>query len=350
LPRRGPLRTTACGFRRTGLKQAPPARSARSSSVPQGRPLVRSPPRRRLTCPRVLTLTDVDFGVHLTTSAPFRVRARARIRPVIRDGGGGTSHGCPGFPLPFGHRHSLPGHPVPAGELGLPCGRLTGPCCQGRTPTGLPRSARMSCGRGGCPLYPGDCGARTAGRSSPAAARRLAAARPCTPVQQPTTGGFLSRGIIKGSRSFTRPAFPSPVAPGWNRSPRAFPPGLHTPPLPAAHAGVGTGIVGTCLSYVTISWSSSPRSHSPRATSCRTDLIRACVRHEALSFTDGGERPSISSPSWRWGEAGGSLIRGSPGRAGAASTKSRRFSTAGWAGRGERDGKVYARNRLRYAS
>ena len=129
---------------------------------------------------------------------------------------------------------------------------------------------------GGCPLYPGDCGARTAGRSSPAAARRLAAARPCTPVQQPTTGGFLSRGIIKGSRSFTRPAFPSPVAPGWNGSPRAFPPGLHTPPLPAAHAGVGTGIVGTCLSYVTISWSSSQRNHSPRATSCRTDLIRAC--------------------------------------------------------------------------
>jgi hypothetical protein len=78
-----------------------------------------------------------------------------------------------------------------------------------------------------CPLYPGDCGARTAGRSSPAAARRLAAARPCTPVQQPTTGGFLSRGIIKGSRSFTRPAFPSPVAPGWNGSPRAFPRASH---------------------------------------------------------------------------------------------------------------------------
>ena len=65
---------------------------------------------------------------------------------------------------------------------------------------------------------------------------------------------------------------------------------------------------------------------------------------------DGGERPSISSPSQRWGEAGGSLSRGSPGRAGAASTKSRRPGTAGWAGRGEQDGKVYARNRLRYAS
>jgi len=161
-------------------------------------------------------------------------------------------------------------------------------CCQGRTPTGLPRSARMSCGRGGCPLYPGDCGARTAGRSSPAAACRLAAARPCTPVQQPTTGGFLSRGIIKGSRSFTRPAFPSPVAPGWSGSPWACSPELHTPPSPAAHAGVGTGILGTCLSYVTISWSSSQRSHSPRATSCRTDLIRACAPT--------GSGPSLSCP------------------------------------------------------
>ena len=152
-------------------------------------------------------------------------------------------------------------------------------CCQGRTPTGLPRSARMSCGRGGCPLYPGDCGARTAGRSSPAAACRLAAACPCTPVQQPTTRGFLSRGIIKGSLSFTRPAFPSPVAPGWSGSPWAYSPELHTPPSPAAHVGVGTGIVGTCLSYVTISWSSSQRNHSPRATSCRTDLIRAFPPH-----------------------------------------------------------------------
>ena len=31
---------------------------------------------------------------------------------------------------------------------------------------------------------------------------------------------------------------------------------------------------------------------------------------------DGGGRPSISSPSQRWGEAGGSLSRGSPGKAG----------------------------------
>ena len=67
-------------------------------------------------------------------------------------------------------------------------------------------------------------------------------------------------------------------------------------------------------------------------------------------FPDGGERPSIAPPSQRRGEAGGSRLRGSPGKAGAASTKLRWPSTAGWAGRGERDGKVYARNRCRYAS
>jgi hypothetical protein len=58
----------------------------------------------------------------------------------------------------------------------------------------------------------------------------------------------------------------------------------------------------------------------------------------------------VSLPSQRWGEAGGSLIRGSAGKAGAASTKSRRSRTAGWGGRGEQDGKVYARNRCCYAS
>ena len=199
-------------------------------------------------------------------------------RPVIQDG-----RRRPGYPVLvsrclFGHRHSLPGHPVPARELGLPCGRLPGSGSQGRTPTGLPRSARMSCGRGGCPLSPGDCGPRTAGRSSPAAACRLAAAGP---YPRPATH-HRRLLITRHHQGFTvvHPSgLPWPVAPGWSGSPGLVPPGLHTPPLPAAHVGVGTGIVGTCLSYVTISWSSHQRSHSPRATSCRTDLIRACALH-----------------------------------------------------------------------
>ena len=44
-----------------------------------------------------------------------------------------------------------------------------------RTSTGLPRSARTSCDRGGCPLYPEDSGARPAGsppRPAPAASQR----------------------------------------------------------------------------------------------------------------------------------------------------------------------------------
>ena len=40
-------------------------------------------------------------------------------------------------------------------------------------------------------------------------------------------------------------------------------------------------------------------------------------------------KTSISPPPQRWGEAGGSLSRGSPVRTGAASTKSRRPSTTG---------------------
>ncbi len=48
------------------------------------------------------------------------------------------------------------------------------------------------------------------------------------------------------------------------------------------------------------------------------DLIRACVRHEALSFSDGGERPSISPPSRR---PGGSWRQPDPGVAGEGLSK-----------------------------
>jgi len=62
-------------------------------------------------------------------------------------------------------------------------------------------------------------------------------------------------------------------------------------------------------------------------------------------WPNGGERPP--SPGRRSGraEAGGSLIREAPGRAGAAPTTTGRVSTTGWRGSGKRDGKVYARNR-----
>ena len=311
--------------------------------------MVGSPPKRRLTCPRVLTLPGVVLGAHLTTSAPFRVRAYAHIRPVNRDGRRRASHDVPvscrlsatgirflvilcplgnwAF-LTVGLPVLLPG-PDPDGVATFRAHELR----PGWVPS-LPRGLRCPHGRQVIP-----------GRRTP----------PCSgPSLYPRPATHHRRLLITRHHQGFTVVHPSglPLAcdPRVEREPSGLSPELHTPPSPAAHVGVGTGILGTCLSYATISWSSIRRNHSPRATSCRTDLIRACVRHEALSFTDGGERPSISSPSWRWGEAGGSLIRGSPGRAGAASTKSRRPSTAGWGGRGERDGKVHARNRLRYAS
>ena len=121
------------------------------------------------------------------TSRVGRHRPSARTltqRPVIHDHQlEGWSIGR-GFPLPFGRRHSLLGHPIPAGELGPPHGRLTGP--QGRTPTGLPRSAHTSYDRVGCPLYPGDDGAHPGpvaltGRRLPRSQRPVPVSRSSVP-------------------------------------------------------------------------------------------------------------------------------------------------------------------------
>jgi hypothetical protein len=85
----------------------------------------------------------VIFAVwaHLTASGRFRVQAQ---RPVIHDRRLEDRHHsrCRSATL-----HSLLGHPSPAAELGPPHGRLAEP--QARTSTGLPRSARASCDRGG---------------------------------------------------------------------------------------------------------------------------------------------------------------------------------------------------------
>lgn len=60
-----------------------------------------------------------------------------------------------------------------------------------------------------------------------------------TPLTQPITGSPQSRDVIEGSRLFTLPVFLSPVAPGWNGNPSAFPE-LRTLLLPATHVGART--------------------------------------------------------------------------------------------------------------
>jgi hypothetical protein len=113
----------------------------------------------------------------------------------------------------------------------------------GRTPTGLPRSARTSCDRVGRPLCRGDDGAPPGRGHFPAGACRIAAASPCTPPTIPPAGISLNEASTKGSRVFARPIFPRLWPPGWNGPPLGSHPGLRTPPTRSrtTHARAGTG-------------------------------------------------------------------------------------------------------------
>jgi hypothetical protein len=105
---------------------------------------------------------------------------------------------------------------------------------------GFPRSARTSNDRGGCPLYPGDDGAHPDWPRSPARIRCFSAARPCTPPRPSIHARLRMTRHQRGFKQFTRPVFPSPVAPGWNES-LGLSPELRTPPSRATHVGEGTG-------------------------------------------------------------------------------------------------------------
>ena len=83
----------------------------------------------------------------------------------------------------------------------------------------------MSCNRGGCPLYPEDGGAPPGQVVSLTGACRSSAASPYTPSQLPIDGASLTRHQ-RGFKQFTRPAFPSPAATGWNGCRFGFPPGF----------------------------------------------------------------------------------------------------------------------------
>ena len=89
-------------------------------------------------------------------------------------------------------------------------------CCQGRTPTGLPRSALSRSGRVGCLLYPGAGGVRAWGRRSAPAACGVAPAWPGIAVwvsHGPATGDY--EASTGGSLAFTRPTFPWPGLSAW---------------------------------------------------------------------------------------------------------------------------------------
>jgi hypothetical protein len=131
--------------------------------------------------------------------------------------------------LPFGRRPSLLGPSCPTGEFRFPHGRPTSTDDTDPGPQpGFPRSTRMRHDRGGCPLYPGDGGVLPAEQEWLSRHPPLLNGQPLLPrCHDPSRSIRSHETSSKGSRSFTRPVFPSPVAPGWNGSPPAFPRAPH---------------------------------------------------------------------------------------------------------------------------
>ena len=182
-----------------------------------------------------------------------------------------------------------------------------------RTSTGLPRSARTSCERGGRPLCPGDDGAPPGLRR--VLSRRLPhhSGRPCTPPRHPISRGSASRGIKRGFTKFARPLFPSPVAPGWNGRPWASPRASHPAITSDARRGRGQAIEhgpGTTRSHQT----DPPIRvvHSCRATSRRTARSSSPMPYASSSAAGdvgvartGSRITRAMQPSAARGETGG---------------------------------------------
>ena len=146
------------------------------------------------------------------------------------------------FPPPFGRRHSLLGHPFPPGVPPLLRSAYRQPQLADHDGVSVFRTRETRPGPGA--LY-------TPGTAVPAQARvhpvpaacRLARPVPVTPVSPPVPGCLSHEASARVHWHSPLPAIPSPVAPGRNGSPRAFPRASHPAGQdPAAHAGAGTGL------------------------------------------------------------------------------------------------------------
>ena len=194
------------------------------------RPLVHSPPRPRPSrcpvCPSVPgSRSSFSSQAHLTASAPFRVRAPGPVSGRLF----GAASWRAGYLVPVSRRVSAAGvrfSVIPFPPRDRLSSRSAHRPIQGRTQTGLPRSARTSCDRGGCPLCPEDDGAHPGLRRvlsrAPAAPPRLV---PKPRHNIPPCEALLHEASNRGSRR--SPVRSSPRLPrrdgtsGASASPRA---------------------------------------------------------------------------------------------------------------------------------
>ena len=181
---------------------------------------------------------------HLTASARFRAGPPGGPYPAGYAGRppGGADHRVPVSRCVSAAGISLLGHPMPAEELGSPHGRLTGPKAGPRRGYRFPH-VRAAAGVGAsytprtAVLLPAE------GRARPALPLFRGESFDPAPTF-PSTRGYELRGISRRFRFFTRPACPSPVAPGWVGRPWTSLE-LRTTPLPAAHVEGGARSLST---------------------------------------------------------------------------------------------------------
>ena len=193
---------------------------------------------------------------HLPTSARFRIPAPGGVSGQLCQATGLEEPDLqPGFPAAFR---------PPAFASWASCSRQgIGPSsppayrptqAAHRTLTGFPRSTCMRHDRVGCPLNPEASGVPTADLSSPAAACRSSAARPCTSMFIPSIEALIdeaSTGIQDRSPFRSSPCPRSRM----ERKRFGFSPELRTPQLPATHVRVGTGprtLAGSYASNMTL--------------------------------------------------------------------------------------------------
>jgi hypothetical protein len=250
-----------------------------SSSAATRRPSVRSPPKRRPTCPRVRTPPRSDRrGSPDPRQHPVGPGHQPGIRPVIRDRWRRGQPPRPGFLPPFGRRPWL---------VGSSCSRRgPGPSLRsayqapGTTwrpdPSGLPRSAPARYGRGGCPHYPGDGGALPGRMPCPAVACRFPAASPCTPHLHPTSGA-PHYGASTRVHAIHPSGLPLACGPRMGRGPSGVP--LCSAPRCYQRRTTGRGRASSTRPELRDRHHrpSNPRVHSQGATSCRNGICGCCL-------------------------------------------------------------------------
>jgi hypothetical protein len=183
----------------------------------------------RPTCPsvRVSSSSSSSPQAHLTRVSTLSGPGNEPVSgQLCETTGGGASHDVPVSCRLSATGIRFLGHPFPAGELGLPCGRLTGPRHGMPDPIGVPRSTRTRLRPGWVPSLPR--GRRCSHGRQPCPGRRLPLhnGQSLHPGPHPISGLRITRHQ-RGFTAFTRPVFPSPVAPGWNGRPWAFPRASH---------------------------------------------------------------------------------------------------------------------------